>query len=318
MDELKQIRTFIKVVDSGSFSAAARDTSSVSSVARQVKALENELGARLLNRNSRRLSPTEAGRRLYERAHDLVNGLDSVKAEVRSLHEDVTGTLRVSLRVSAGTTVVMPALPKLLAQYPDLVVDIRLTDERLDLIAEKIDVAMWMGVLPDAEIVARRLTPTRRIVCGSLRYLERHGAPSKPDELRRHQCILFSAPSYGRIWTFKRGDETHEVEVRGSVRANNGLVLLSAALQDLGLIVVPEWMVWAYLRRGELVRVLQDYTVSPHQDHAELYAVFQSSRGASRKVRVFVDFLLATFGALSSDPTGAGPPQKPTPSKERC
>lgn len=154
MDELKQIRTFIKVVESGSFSAAARDTSSVSSVARQVKALETELGARLLHRNSRRLSPTEAGHRLYERAHDLVNELDSVKAEVRSLHEGVKGILRVSLRVSAGTTVVMPALPALLSQYPDLVVDVRLTDERLDLIAEKIDVAMWMGVLPDADIVA--------------------------------------------------------------------------------------------------------------------------------------------------------------------
>jgi len=301
MDELKQIRTFIKVVDSGSFSAAARDISSVSSVARQVKALEDEVGARLLNRNSRRLSLTEAGHRLYERAQGIVTDLDSVKAEIRSLQEEAVGNLRVALRVSAGTTVVMPALPKLFTKYPDLVVDIMLTDQRLDLIANKIDVAMWMGVLPECELIARRLTPTRRIVCGSPAYFAAYGTPKRPQDLRAHKCMLYVAPTYGTTWTFTKGDERQEVEIHGNIRADNGLILLSAAQLNMGLIVVPEWMVRAQLHQRELIAVLTDYVVNPHPDHAELYAVYPSSRGMSRKVRVFVDFLVDTFSPLNSE-----------------
>jgi DNA-binding transcriptional LysR family regulator len=299
VDELSQIRTFIRVVEAGSFSAAARHTSSVSSVARQVKALEDDLGARLLNRNSRRLSLTEAGRRLYERASAIVAELDTVKSEVKSLQEEVKGVLRVSLRPSAGTTMVIPALPALLAQYPELVVDVILTDERRDLIANNIDVAMWLGVLPDADIIARRLTPTRRIVCGSTAYLEMHGIPREPEDLRDHQCIFFTAPTYGARWRFTKGDEFKEIEVRGSVRADNGLVLLASALADLGLIVVPEWMVRHHIARGEMMRVLSDYTVNPHTEHADLYAVYASSRRLSSKIRVFVDFLVKVFKTAS-------------------
>ena len=308
MDELKQIRTFIKVVDSGSFSAAARDISSVSSVARQVKALEDEFGATLLNRNSRRLSLTEAGQRLYERANGIVTDLDSVKAEIRSLQEEATGNLRVAMRVAAGATVVMPALPKLFAKYPDLVVDIMLTDQRLDLITNKIDVAMWMGVLPECDLIARRLTPTRRIVCGSPAYFAAYGTPNCPQDLHAHKCILYTAPTYGTTWTFTRGKERHEIEVHGNIRADNGLILLSAAQLNMGLIVVPEWMVRAHLNRRELVAVLTDYVVNPHPDHAELYAIYPSSRGMSRKVRVFVDFLIETFSHMNTEPSAVPRP----------
>lgn len=295
MDDLKRIRTFIKVVESGSFSAAARDVSSVSSVARQVKALEDELGARLLSRNSRRLSLTQAGQRLYERMQALITELDTVKSEVKSIQEEVKGTLRVTVRIAAGMSVVVPALPKLLANYPDLQVELLLTDERRDLIANKIDVAVWMGELPNADIVARRLSPTRRVICASTKYLELHGIPREPNDLRNHECLLFTAPTYGTNWLFRRGEETVEVEVKGSVRSDNGLVLLQSALLDLGLIVVPEWMVRRHLADGTLVQVLKEYVVNPHPGHAELYAVFPSSRGLSRKVRAFVDFLVQIF-----------------------
>lgn len=297
MDEFTRIQTFIRVVEAGSFSAAARDASSISSVARQVKALEDDLGVRLLNRSTRSLSLTEPGRRFYERACSIANDLSNAKSEVKSFQDSVKGVLRVSIRVSAGTTMIIPALPAFMAQYPDLSVDVSLSDERRDLVASNIDVAVWMGHLPDSELVARRLSPSQRIVCGAPAYFARHGAPQKPADLREHSCLLFTARSYGNRWAFTRDGEQEEVEVRGSLRTDNASVLLSAAACGLGLVVVHEWSARSQIAQGALVRVLSDYTVNPRPGDAELYAVYPSSRGLSRKVRVFVDFLVDLFQA---------------------
>jgi DNA-binding transcriptional LysR family regulator len=301
MDELARIQTFIKVVEAGSFSAAARDVSSVSSVARQVKSLEDELGVRLLNRSTRSLSLTEPGRRFYERACELAADLSNAKSEARSFQDSVKGVLRVSLRVSAGTTVIVPALPALLAQYPELSLDVSLADDRVDLIANHIDVAVWMGHMPDSELVARRLSPSRRVVCGAPAYFERHGVPATPDDLRRHNCILYSARSYGSKWGFTRDGKLEETQVQGSVRSDHSMVLLSTAVAGIGLIVVHEWMVRRHIEQGALVTVLDDYSVNPRPGDAELYAVYPSNRGLSRKVRVFVDFLVALFADADAD-----------------
>jgi DNA-binding transcriptional LysR family regulator len=308
MDDFARIRTFIEVVDAGSFSAAARSNSSVSSVARQVKSLEDELGVRLINRSTRRLSLTEPGRLFYERARSISADLRSAKREAASFQDSVKGVLRVSLRVSTGTTVIVPALPTFLKQYPELSLDIALTDERLDLVANNIDVAVWIGTLPDSEIVARRLSPSKRIVCGSPAYFERHGVPQLPADLLRHNCLLFTAPSYRDVWEFAKDADHEEVKVHGNLRSANSLVLLSAAMADLGVIVVNEWIVRPLITQNSLVRVLGDYNVRPSDGDAELHVVFPSSHGLSRKVRVFVDFLVQLFeadGAAQSDPFDA-------------
>lgn len=302
MDEFTQIRTFIKVVEAGSFSAAARDQSSVSSVARQVKSLEDALGARLLNRSTRSLSLTEAGRCFYDRMTAIAKDLDKAKSEVTSMQEEVKGVLRATLRVAAGTTVVVPALPRLLARYPELKLDLSLTDERCDLIANNIDVALWLGALPDAELVARRLSPTKRLVYGSPDYFARHGVPKTPQDLKDHSCMIFAAPSYHHRWGFTRGDEVQEVEVSGSIKSDNALVLLSSACAGLGVGIAHEWMLRGFLADGRLVRVLEEYTVNPRPGDADLYAIFPSSKGLSKKVRAFVDFLLEIF---SEDQQGA-------------
>lgn len=302
MDEFTRIQTFIRVVEAGSFSAAAREMSSISSASRQVKSLEDELGVRLLNRNTRSLSLTEPGRRFYERACAIFNDLSNAKSDAKSFQDSVKGVLRVSIRVSAGTTMIVPALPAFMAQYPELSLDISLSDERRDLIANNIDVAVWMGHIPDSEIVARRLSPSQRIVCGSPAYFERHGIPRTPEDLRRHNCLLYTARDYGSRWAFSRDGREQEIEVQGSLRTDNSLVLLSAALSDLGLIVVHEWMVRLYIADGRLARVLGDYGVNPRPGDAELYAVYPSSRGLSRKVRVFVDFLVDLFGRPGAQP----------------
>jgi DNA-binding transcriptional LysR family regulator len=302
MDEFTRIQTFIRVVEAGSFSAAARDLSSISSVARQVKALEDELGVRLLNRSTRSLSLTEPGRRFYERACGIANDLGNAKSEAKSFQDSVKGALRVSIRVSAATTMIVPALPAFMAQYPDLTVDITLSDERRDLVANNIDVAVWMGHLPDSEVVARRLSPSQRIVCGAPAYFDRHGLPQTPADLREHNCLLYTARSYGTFWAFTRDGQQEEIDVRGSLRTDNALVLLSAAVSGLGLVVVHEWSARSQIAQGGLTRVLGDYTVNPRPGDAELYAVYASSRGLSRKVRVFVDFLVDLFqGSGSAD-----------------
>jgi DNA-binding transcriptional LysR family regulator len=309
MDEFTRIQTFIRVVEAGSFSAAARDLSSISSVARQVKALEDELGVRLLNRSTRSLSLTEPGRRFYERACGIANDLSNAKSEAKSFQDSVKGALRVSIRVSAATTMIVPALPAFMAQYPDLTVDITLSDERRDLVANNIDVAVWMGHLPDSEVVARRLSPSQRIVCGAPAYFDRHGLPRTPADLREHNCLLYTARSYGTFWAFTRDGQQEEIDVRGSLRTDNALVLLSAAVSGLGLVVVHEWSARSQIAQGGLTRVLDDYTVNPRPGDAELYAVYASSRGLSRKVRVFVDFLVDLFqGSGSADASVSEPP----------
>jgi len=294
MDDFTRIKTFIKVFKAGSFSAAARDESSVSTVARQIKSLEDELGVRLMNRSTRRLALTDAGRRFYERVSAIAHDLKKAKTEVSSFEEDVRGLLRVSLRITAGTTVV-PALPKLLSQYPELELDITLTDERRDLIAHNLDVAMWLGELPDSQIVARRLSRSRRVVYGSPAYFERCGIPRTPNDLKSHNCLLFAAPSYGNLWSFTRNGQLEVIEVSGTVKSDNGLVLLSSGMADLGVGIAHAWMVREHIAQGRLTRVLSEYTVSPRTGDADLYAVFPSSRGLSRKVRVFVDFLVDVF-----------------------
>ena len=295
MDDFTRIKTFIKVVEAGSFSAAARDESSVSTVARQVKSLEEELGVRLLNRSTRRLALTDAGRRFYERVSEIAHDLKKAKSEVSSHEEAVRGLLRVTLRVTAGTTVVVPALPRLFAEYPELELDISLIDDRRDLIANNIDVAMWLGELPNSQLVARRLSRSRRIVCASPEYLQSHGVPREPKDLTQHNCLLFAAPSYGNLWSFTRDGQLEVMEVRGTIKSDNGLVLLSSGLTGQGIFIAHAWMVRDLIAAGRLRRVLADYTVNPRTGDADLYAVFPSSRGLSRKVRAFVDFLVEVF-----------------------
>ena len=292
MDEFTRIKTFIDVVEAGSFSRAAQGMS-ISAITRRVQSLEDELGVRLLNRNTRGLSLTDAGRQFYERVIGIRSDLSGAITEVKSLQHDVKGLLRVSLRAATATTIIVPALPKLLARYPDLQLELIVTDEKRDLIANNIDVAVWLGRLPNS-VIARRLSPNRRVVCGTPAYFDRHGVPLAPSDLKGHNCLLYT-PTFVHSWYFVRNGEHEEVEVGGNLSSDNGLVLLAAALADIGIAVVFEWMVRDLIAAGRLTQVLADYTVNPHPGDADLSAVWSSSRGMSRKVRVFVDFLVELF-----------------------
>jgi DNA-binding transcriptional LysR family regulator len=300
MDELASIRTFIDVVNTGSFSAAARKTnSSVSAVARQIKALEDDLGVRLLNRSTRNQALTEPGQIFYQRVSAIMHDLSSTKLEVGSFENHVKGMLRVSLRTSSGTTIIVPALSRFLDQHPGVTVEVSVTDERVDLIANKIDVAVWIGELENSELVAKRLTSSERIVCGSPDYFTRYGIPKTPEDLVNHNCVVFKAHSYGNRWGFAKDGVHKDVAVSGNITSSNGLVTLAAASSGLGLVVVQEWVARLPLAQGQLQRVFCDYKISLTDMEAPLYAVYPSSRGLSRKVRAFVDFLTDLYASSS-------------------
>jgi len=296
MDELSGMRVFVQVVEEGSFSAAARRiNASVSSVARQVKTLEDALGAPLLTKTTRQQGLTDAGRMFFERAKAILDDLDRAKRDVSSFQSAVKGSLRVYLRTSAGDEVIVPALPEFLQRHPELEIDVTLADERVDLVTHGIDVAVWLGRLEDSGIVARKLSPSRRVVCGSPAYFRRHGVPEKPADLSRHNCLVYKANRYVGTWRFTRGEENVEVPVSGNLQSASSRVLLASALAGLGLMVGQKWMVQSALGSGRLVSVLDGYEVSPTDDDTALYAVYSRNRGLSPKVRAFVDFLVELF-----------------------
>ncbi|MGO8080309.1 LysR family transcriptional regulator [Rhizobium ruizarguesonis] len=295
MDELGNIKTFIDVVECGSFSAAARrrDTT-VSTILRQVKALEDELGVRLLNRTTRSNSLTEPGANFYERARTVVSELRSAKQEASSFQTTVKGLLRVCLRISASR-VILPALPAFLERHPDLVLDVMLSDERLDLVAHKIDVGVWLGHLEDSRIVARRLTPSKRVICASPAYLAKRGVPSTPQEITQHNCIIYQGSIYQDLWRFTKGDEQIDVTVHGNLRTNTSPVLVAAVLSGMGLAVLQEFTVRSALADGTLKQIFPEYEVSPTDVDTGVYAVYPNAKGMTRKTRVFIDFLVNLF-----------------------
>jgi DNA-binding transcriptional LysR family regulator len=296
MDELRLYRTFVHVVECGSISAAARRlNTSISSVARQLSYLEAALGVTLLNRTTRRQSLTEVGRLYQVKIVALVREFDDLKREASTYQDAVKGCLRVHLRTSAGNQVVIPALPRFFASYPELTIDLSLTDERADLVAAGIDVAVWLGHLDDSSIIARRLCPSRRVVCASPDYLARNAPPKGPLDLKDHNCLVYRAKNYDDRWRFSKGGKTIEVGVVGALQADGGAALLTAAINGLGLVTLQEWMVRDAISKGELVPVLTDYEVSPTEFDTALYAVYPQSRRISPKARVFIDFLVTLF-----------------------
>lgn len=289
MDVLSDIAVFVQVVDAGSFTAAAdRLELSKSVVSKYVTRLEDRLGARLLNRTTRRLSLTEVGRVFYHRAQRGLHELEEAEAEVSRLQGAPRGTLRINCPMSFGILHIAPALPGFLLDYPDLSVDMSLDDRRVDLVEEGFDLAIRIGELPDSSIVARRLAPCRHVVCGAPGYFERHGVPHNPEQLREHNAITFKYQDSPREWHFvspKGG--VMRVPVSGSIQMNNSLALREALLEGAGLTLTPTFVVGEDIKAGRLQAVMTDYKTL----EVSIYAVYPQRRHLSPKVRAFVDFI---------------------------
>ncbi len=293
LDNLAAMAVFARVVEDRSFTRAAGALGcSKSAVSKAVSQLEDRLGARLLNRTTRRLALTEAGTAYYERAARILAEAAEADSAVSALQDEPRGTLRVNAPMTFGQRHLAPAIGAFLKHYPELRLDITLTDRFVDLIGEGYDVAVRIAALPDSSLIAAKLAPNRRVVCASPGYLARAGTPHHPQDLRKHNCFGYTYQVTGDSWRFMgpRGPTT--VRVTGTLTANNGEILKAAMREGLGLAPVPTFSVADELKSGELVIVLPDYIDA----ETSVYAVYPQSRHLSAKVRAFVDFLRQRFG----------------------
>ena len=289
MDTTTEMAVFVKVVESGGFSAAARELNMPkSTVSRYVSRLEDRLGVRLLNRTTRSLRPTELGAAYFERVARIVQEISEAEAAVTNMQVEPRGTLRVSAPLSFGYPFISRIFAEFLEAWPDVTLDVDLTDRVVDIIDEGFDLAIRIGRLRDSSLIARRLAATDRVVVGSPAYLEAHGTPEVPDDLRQHECLLYAYEATTASW--RLGPDL-SVPVKGRLVSNNGDVLAAAAAEGLGLALLPSFIVGRSLHRGELVRVLEPYT----SWEAGVYAVYPHSRHLSTKVRAFVDHLVDAF-----------------------
>ena len=310
MDRFAELKTFCIVAACGGFSPAARQLGlATSSVTRLVDALEQRLGVILLNRSTRSVTLTEAGRSYYEDAQRILEQLDAADDAVTDGATGVAGMLRVAAPVTFAAMYIAPVLPALHERHPRLTLDLRLSDTAANLIDESIDVAIRIGSIdPQSNLVARRLTGHRRVLCASPGYLARRGTPRYPAELGQHDCLQFSFADNRRTWRLRRNDgvadagpeemPVEEIPVNSVVQANNGELLRQAALAGLGVAMLADWLVRADLREGRLVRVLEDYDVNPGPMDVALYALYQANRRGSQKIRAFVDLLSAHLDSL--------------------
>ena len=284
---------FAKVVEARSFTAAAAELGmSKSAVSKQITRLEDRLGARLLNRTTRRLSLTETGAAFYDRCARVVAEAQQAELAVTRLQSEPHGTLRVNAPMTFGHLHIAPAIPDFLARYPEVRVDMTMNDRFVDLIDEGFDVAIRIARLTDSSLIARRLAPDRRILCGAPAYFAKHGEPRTPDDLAAHNCLSYAYVSDTDQWQFIDGEGTRSISVRGNLRANNGDAIRQALLAGLGVAVLPSFIVGPDIQAGRFKEVLRDYL----PNRVSVYAVYPHSCHLTAKVRVFVDFLADRFG----------------------
>jgi DNA-binding transcriptional LysR family regulator len=294
MDRLSAMAVFARVVEAGSFSAAARGLGlAKSSVSKQVSRLEDELAVRLLNRTTRRLSLTEAGATFLEGCQRMLAEAAAAESAVTHLVAAPRGRLSVSAPMSFGLRQISPILPALLARCPELTIDLALNDRFVDLVEEGFDVGVRIAYLKDSSLIARRLAPSRNLLCAAPQYLAARGVPQSVEDLAGHDCLSYSYQASGDAWRFEGPGGRRAIRVRGRLRANNGEVLLAAARAGLGIARLPSFICGDDVRAGHLKRVLPD--LHDPQESA-VYAVYPAGRNLSPKVRVFVDFLVERFG----------------------
>ena len=287
------LQLFVEVMRQGSFAAVARDRNlDPSSVSRAIANLEAELGIRLFQRTTRQLSPTEAGTTYFERVEPLVEEMQQAIDVATDISGQPKGTLRVTASVSFGLKCIVPLLPKFDSLYPDLTVDLWLTDAVVDLFAERMDVAVRLGFLTDSTLIATQLMQTHYSVCASPDYLKRSGQLEKPIEVENHNCLLFPLAGFRSRWIFKeKNGELSEVSVSGRTLISSGIALQHCAIAGMGLALLPNWLVAEELQAGTLINVFPNYEVTATGFNTAAWLVYPSRAYVPLKVRVFIDFL---------------------------
>ena len=292
MDRFKEMQAFAAVADAGSFVRAAESLQvSKTAVSRLIGDLEARLGVRLLHRTTRRLSLTAEGELFHARCKALTADVEEAEAEVTARAGEAVGLLRLNVPVSFGLMHLAPLWPAFLQQHPKVTLDVTLADRIIDLVDEGYDLAVRIAQLPASSLVSRKIASTRLVLCASPDYLRRHGEPSHPADIARHNVFTYTLLATGDTWNFEGPDGPVEVKVTPRLRSNNGDTCCAAALQHQGIVLQPSFMVSQHLRAGALVEVLPQY----RSLELGVYAVYASRRHVTPKVRVAIDFLVEAF-----------------------
>lgn len=288
MNRLVEMETFLRVVEAGSFSAAARDLKiGQPAVSKTIAQLERRLGVQLLVRSTHSLAMTEAGQEFFKRARLAIESADEADRVARGTLTKLSGRLRISAAVTFARLHVLPYLGQFLDQHPALEIDVLLGDQEIDLISAGIDVALRMGTLADSALTVRKVAQSPRRIVASPKYLARFGVPRMPKDLLQHHAVIYEQRGGGASWTFRRQDQEVSVTLRGRVRVNAAEGVREFVLAGLGMAVASEWMFDPELRSGAVTAVLRDWQLPP----VELWAAFPTGRRVSTKARTFVNFI---------------------------
>lgn len=293
MNQVSELAFFIQLIRSGSLAATARELNlTPPAVSKRLAQLEHRLGVRLLNRTTRSISLTGEGEVYLLNAQRILGEIEEMERQVSSSRAAPKGLLRVNAPLGFGRAYVGPAVSSFVKRYPDVEVQLQLTDRPINLPNDAIDVAIRFGELPDSRLIARKIAANRRLLCASPTYLQACGRPETPKDLTRHNCIVLrqNDAAFG-VWRLSRGKQSESIKVRGSLSTNEGEVALNWALEGHGILMRAEWDLAKYLRSGRLEEVLAEYETPP----ADIYAVYLERLNLSAKVSFFVDHLRDVF-----------------------
>ena len=293
MDTLTAMKVFCSVVENDSLAGAARTMNvSPSVVSKQLSALEDRLGVRLLNRTTRRVSVTEVGAAYYERCKRIIADVDEAEVAVSRAHTAPRGLLKITAPSTFAHRHVAPHVPSFIDRYPEVQVQVLISDRIVDLVDEGVDLAIRIAQLRDSSLIARRLAPNHRAIVASPEYLKTWGIPERPEDVRGHAAITYPPGSQLNDWHFLEDGQEKVIRMGGTIALNNGDAILWTVRAGGGLAMLAAFMTGEYVKDGRLVPVLEEYV----REDVPIYAVYPSSRHLSPKVRAFVDFLIETYG----------------------
>ena len=300
MDRLAAMEAFVLVVDTGSFSAAARRLDvGQPAISKSVAQLESRLGVKLLVRTTRGLTPTEAGQSFYEGAWRAIQEADEAELLARGASAGLTGKLRICAAVTFARIHLMPRIPEFLAQHPDLEMEVVLDDRNIDLVREGIDVGLRLGRLADSSLTARRIASCRQVVVGTPDYFERSGAPDEPRDLEGREAVIYAQGGGGAVWPFRRNGIDQTVTIGGRLHVSAAEGVRAAVLADAGFAVTSEWMFAPEIASGAVKAVLEDWELPEMQ----LWAIFPTGRTPTAKARTFADFVEGVLRTSASAST---------------
>ena len=289
MDVMHSMAVFRRVVEAENFSAVARETNmSQSTVSKHIAALEERLGTKLLNRSTRSLKLTEAGKEYYHHCIRILNDFHEAEASIGKGKIKPTGTLRISTSAAFSRACMLPYLNEFFRIYPDINIDLLFDDDYIDLVKQGIDLAIRVGPLADSTLIARKIGVSSRVVVASADYLVKHGRPKKPADLIKHNCLLYSLQKAPDLWYFNSAQEGDEsVRVRGRLKASSPDAICDATMNGMGISVLCEWYARKYIKDGRLKVILQDY----HPTAYDINAVYPERKFVPQKVKRMIEFL---------------------------